>query len=100
MLREQAAVRARQERCVQVSGIAYHQQGLAIRRIDKALAVKTGLDVSAHGAAVVRIGVRNHARRARCQYAVDELPDEGGPMTLADHVGSADKLVNAARSRW
>ena len=58
--------------------------------------MEAGLGVGADGVAIVRIRIRDHAWYARCQQAVDELPDETGAMASPDHVGYADELVDAA----
>src|ERR1700733_12662267 len=89
--------RGRLTRHVAASWISHHQQGRTIRRIDHAVALKTGLGASADRPAIIRIRIGHDARNSRFQQAVGELPDEARAMAAPDHVGLSDKLIDAAR---
>src|ERR1700682_5235388 len=68
--------RVRRERCARASWVADHQQGWAVRRIDKALALKAGLGIGADRAAIVGVRIRYDARNSRSQQGGRELPEE------------------------
>src|ERR1700733_6950278 len=88
--------RRRLTRHVAASWISHHQKRRTIRRIDHAVASKAGLGVSADRASIVRIGIGHDARNSRCQQRFHELPDETRAMAAPDHIGVADKLIDAA----
>src|SRR5665213_1728144 len=79
-----------------MSRVSHHQQRRTVRRIDDALALKTGLGVGAHRADIFRVGIGHDSRNSRCEQVVAELPDKAGAMALSDHGGLADELIDTA----
>src|SRR5690242_19418310 len=62
--------------------------------------MKTGLLVGPDRAAILRIGVRHHARCSLPEQVIGEQADEIGAVATPDHVGLADELIDAKRQSW